>query len=232
MKSLPNRKGDKIMARKGDLTHYEKYQNGMEILTHHYDRNVLARVKEATDSASGEVIHRLFWLNLLMQDINKANPNQENPIPSIEEYIYFETSEKEEYLPKGKIKFTTLIQNRQLFSMCVYGSDPEYFSREITKWNKHPDHGELQIDESYKCDDLRTFFEFFKGKLKEEKDLEQDAFVLTLLEQEEFLEEAIKIHPLLHKAFQDLFLNKDFEQFFRTIKPLLKHSENQSAIPA
>jgi hypothetical protein len=232
MKSIPNKRGDKIMARKGDLTHYEKYQIGMDILRNNYGRSVLARVKEATDSASGEVIHRLFWLNLLMQDINKANPNQENPIPSIEEYIYFETSEKEEYLPKGKIKFTTLIQNRQLFSMCVYGSDPEYFSREITKWNKHPDHGELQIDESYKCDDIRFFFDFFKKKLKEKKASELDAFVLTLQEQKEILEETKKIHPLLHKAFQDLFLNKDFEQFFRTLKPLLKHSDNQLAVSA
>ena len=218
------------MTQTQDLSYYRKFKAGMEIFNDNSKSN-LARARKATDSASAEVIQRLYWLNVTIQVFNNERCNNETTIPPVEEFIEFDSSKKDKFLAIGKIKFTTLIQNKQLLTMCVFGSYPDLWKQEIASWNNEFNHRKHQIDESYYCGDLRNFVAFLKSKIKEKKEDDRLSFVLTSEEQDRMIEKIKAVSPDLSYALRRFFLLKNENDLLRTLDSMLNSGENDSAIP-
>ena len=193
----------------------------------------LSEAKKATDPAAAEVVHRVEKLLQRRLDIyNKRNRlTGADRIRPFRECIEFNSRVRDENVPTGIIKYSTLLKYRQLLTMCIYASEAEIWDWKIESWNSRIDHSKLIIDERYCCEDLRNFIEFFKDICHQHDVEKRCAFILSDEEQDRILKRAKTVHPVLHNALQKLFIFKDTNDFLRTLGPFLSSRKDESAVP-
>lgn len=189
----------------------------------------LCEAKEAaSDPAAGEVVHRIeILLQKTFDSFNKKNQlTGSDRIQPLRECIEFNSRVRDEHVPHGFIKYSTLLKHRQLLTMCIYASDKELWRGKITAWNKRNrrvSDPRLKIDERYCCEDLRNFVEFFKDIIHQQDVDERRASTFTVEEQDRMLNKAKAISPELSYALRRLFLFKNEDEFIRTFDSLISN---------